>query len=214
MLIARPPAALLSLLLGILAAPLLPTAAQTPTTHPATTTSAPATFVDRLQTRRIVYVVDATTRINPHFPAVQTELRRSIANLLPIQLAAVVAFGDQTIVFPEHGISRASTGWKKEVATAIDALQPAEKALDHPEDTLTSALQKALDMKPDMLYLLTTIAPTDAQIEQITARNNSQARICAILLLTKDQPAEDQLKKLAAANHGVYKFVSDSDVGR
>ncbi|TVQ32693.1 MAG: hypothetical protein EA376_04835 [Phycisphaeraceae bacterium] len=112
--------------------------------------------------RDIVYVVDASGSMIPTFPEVKTELRRSIERLHPtqrFQLILIRNFDGKTHQWPEIGMAGSrgrpvlldATGRNKRAV--FEWLEGAEaRGSSDP----TGALEAALALRPDAVFILTT----------------------------------------------------------
>lgn len=102
----------------------------------------------------VVYVVDASGPMVTSLPMVLTELRRSIANLAPVQRFQVIIYRDQGTtpyqVFDTRGkrLVKATTRSKIALDPWLDKIHPAGKSNPLP------GLTAAIELKPDVIFLL------------------------------------------------------------
>ena len=103
--------------------------------------------------RRIVYVVDASGSMIGAFPVVLTELRKSIDNLTEAQSFSIVFFQrDEAVETPPNGRLIQATLENKETTAAWihDNITPSGRS------SPMNALEKAMALKPEVIYLLSS----------------------------------------------------------
>jgi hypothetical protein len=123
-----------------------------------------ATFAGITSTnaRRIVYVIDASGSMITSFPNVVAELERSLRGLTEEQSFAVVFFQRETFVMapPADRLVTATTSEKNRVMAWIR-----EHVLAQYGSNPIAAIGKALELKPDVVFLLSTNIRGAAQFE-------------------------------------------------
>lgn len=115
--------------------------------------------------RRIVYVVDGSAAMITTMPYLRAELARSIAGLSPSQSFEVVVFrqpppaatsASMIETFSGLGLVAASTTSKNAAAAWARRVQPSGSSVP------LVGLTRALEMKPDLVFLLTCSIPRSA----------------------------------------------------
>lgn len=128
---------------------------------------------------RIVYVVDASGSMLSALPVVVEELERSIDQLAEIQWFQVLFFHDDRVLAARNlpdgdsdGLVRATHDNKRAVMRWVRTVRASRAADPLP------ALEHALDMRPDVIFLLSkgmeeteAVASTSAGHRRITQRN-------------------------------------------
>jgi hypothetical protein len=163
---------------------------------------------------KIVYIIDHSGSLLDNFDFLRAEVKRSVDNLLPVQQFAVVAFSEEAEVLGPPQLQRATTDAKHDLERRIEDI----KAQGQNDDMLPPfqhAFEKGLAMKPQLIYFLTDGAFDPKLFDVIRGINKDhKIRINTLAFVQSDPRYEEQLKKLATENGGVYKFVSEKDLGR
>jgi hypothetical protein len=162
---------------------------------------------------RIVYIIDHSGSLLDNFDFLREEVKKSVDNLLPIQYFAVVAFSEDSEILGPSSLQRATLDDQRDLANRIDQL----KAYGENDGTLAPfqhAFEKAFALKPQLIYFLTDGA-FDPQLAGIVEHLNAhhKVRINTLAFVKTDSRYEEQLKALARDNGGIYKFVSEKDLG-
>lgn len=174
--------------------------------------------------RRIVYVVDASGSLIDTMPYVLAELQRSIAQLVEPQQFTVLFFqGGHVLEIQPPGL-KAATAYRKQ--QAIDWMAPSAGNV-RPAGTSSplSALQRALDYQPDLIFLLSDniaghgggrVQP-QVLLDHVARINTTGTKINTIQFLYPEESAllggPSTLQRLAQMTGGVYRFVSAREAG-
>ncbi|CAG0952539.1 hypothetical protein PHYC_00279 [Phycisphaerales bacterium] len=138
-----------------------------PKAPPAEPPALPASFagVEAARARRIVYVIDASAAMIPTFPFLKAELARSIERLDPTQSFQIVAYRQRPPVNgqesapevrrmePRREFALATSEARARAESWLAKLQPSGSSVPLP------GLRAALELKPDLVFLLTTSIP-------------------------------------------------------
>jgi hypothetical protein len=158
--------------------------------------------------QRIVYVIDRSSSMGETgaFALAKRELHASLARLLPEARFQVIAYNrsaEPLRLNGQGGLLPATLENKRQAALRIDALR-AEGGTEH-----LTALQQALRLQPDVLFLLTDAdALTDDQVRTITHFNQGRTVIHTIELTTSHSTSTvTPLQLLARENRGIYRAV-------
>jgi hypothetical protein len=157
--------------------------------------------------RRIVYVVDASASMNrsyvgeakTRFGQLKLELAKSILGLTEEQQFFIIFFNEHAIPMPADGMEHAYPQNQQRFLAWIAAV-PASGLTDP-----RPALEIALNLRPDVVYLLTDgLFPRDVQGDLGTLR---QSVVEVNTIAFGDPRAEKSLKPLAVHNGGRFAFV-------
>lgn len=187
------------------------------------------------EARDIVYVVDASGSMISSFPDLLTELRRSIDRLHPTQRFQVLLFRSPLSSVPDHTAYTwlaDPDGFSKPVL--MDAIRRQKAAVYSWLETVTPqmlsnpipALEAALSLKPDAIFLLSSGA-TDpsllgmtpeaalARLDRLNPRRSDGSR--EVVIRTVQVLEEDPLhllQRIAQAHGGEsgYKFISRTEL--
>lgn len=155
---------------------------------------------------RFVYVVDASRSMaGTRFRKAKRELFRSVSNLREDQQYYVIFFGLEAypMYFPEP--------WPELVPSAPDAWRRLHRWMrqvdpqTQPATNGKSAMQLALALEPDAIYLLSDGAFTDDTVAALLGMDESEIPIHTIAFGTED--ARVDLERIADAHRGTYRFV-------
>lgn len=173
--------------------------------------------------RRICYVIDATGSMIAHLQIVIDELSRSLSNLSPQQSFAMIFFQGSSALEPAGGRYVSSTaGERRRVLEWARAIVPAGPTNPRP------ALERALALKPDVIFLLShgltghgefeidqaeLLAWLDQRNPVDGATGRRAVQINCIQFLDPDPL--DTMKIIAHEHGGVngYKFLSRRELG-
>jgi hypothetical protein len=156
--------------------------------------------------KSFVYVVDMSGSMHgQRFDRAKRELIRSIDKLGPEQKFYVYFFNDRTFPLfdpkPAHGMIPASLSNKQRAKRWINTRQA--ESTTNPN----YALQQALEMRPEVIFLLTDgeLDDPDAVRQMIRRFNKSNVIIHTIAFENED--GGTTLESIANENNGVYRFV-------
>ncbi len=166
---------------------------------------------------RIVYLLDHSGSLLDNFNFLQKEVKRSVQNLLPVQMFGLIVFagteeGTQVLT-PGTGLVRATTEVKREAGAKMD-LVVSKGRNDDEFDPFFDAFQKAFAMKPQLIYFLTDGRFDPKLIDAVKNLNNGKTkiRINTIAFVGKDDGYFDQMRQISKDSGGTFKFVSERDV--
>jgi hypothetical protein len=162
-------------------------------------------FGTRSRADTVVFVVDMSGSMNDgrRFDRAVDELIRSLNALEPHQKFFIFFYNAST--FPMLGqrnarLTAATPGNRTKVIKWIKTLQPDNDTMPEP------ALEKAIKLKPQVIYFL-----TDGEIPLTTretvARLNHEHKIVVHTIAFVTEEGAEQLKGIAKDNKGKYKFV-------
>ena len=188
-----------------------------------------ATFIGLTSTnaRRIVYVIDASGSMMATLQVVIEELQRSLDGLIPPQQFGIIFFqrNEAVIVPPLSRLIRATEEEKHRAMTWIEA---GRNVVPGGRSNPLKALEKAMDLEPDVVFLLSTNITGSGEFE-IDQRDllrrldelnpvdpktrRRQTQINCIQFLDPDPL--DTLRKIAAVHGGArgYKFLDRRELG-
>lgn len=151
----------------------------------------------------VVYVIDSSGSMSgDRFAHAKLELKRSIERLPANGSFALTFFSHDFTIFPPETMIPASAKNKEAAKRWIDAQYP-EGGTDP-----TRAMVFALGLKPGAIFLMTDGEFADHQktFEQIKAYNTN-GRTSVNTIAFHDRRGELELKEIAAANRGDYRYV-------
>ncbi len=160
-----------------------------------------------LGARSVVYVVDRSGSMLEWFEAVKEELKRSVSKLRRSQKFHVIFFNHQTPVHnPPKKLVSAIRAQKQRLFSFLEQVFPLGQT--KPE----TALRQALEMKPDLIYLL-----SDGQdfppglFRRLDEWNKDRAvQICTIAYV--DSAGSELLELMAREHNGEFRYVSEDDL--
>ncbi len=173
---------------------------------------------------KIVYVVDASGSMIATLPIVIAELDRSIAQLDPGQEFSVFCFQkNATIVLPPQGKLRASSPASRD--SCVHWLQGSVKPQGR--SSPLDALKRALALKPDVIFLLSTNITGSGQfeldrdaildaLERMNPRNADGARrtvIQCVQFLEADPAKTLEAINRAHGTPGGFRTLTRKDLG-
>lgn len=161
----------------------------------------------------VAYVVDKSGSMSFQFPYVQAELARSIADLKPNQQFSVIFFADGKPYMLEvkgrKGMTYAVPKAKAAAKEWIDKqIAGSRSGQSDPRDSL----KVAFGLQPELVYILTDgIFPKETVklLETVNPRKRTHVNTIAF----KDDTGEKLLKEIAEKNNGIYKFISEEELG-
>ncbi len=170
--------------------------------------SAPLTkfFSAKGNAYNIVYLVDRSASMIDTIDSLKKELKRSIDMLEPMQKFEIIFFSSgKPIEGPGNGLVWATTKNKQRYKKFIDSIR-AEGQTD-PQ----WALQRALQLKPDLIYLLTD----GVFSEQIAKKIIKWAKACHVKINTiayLRETGSKRLMEIAEQTGGVFRFVTEEQL--
>ena len=164
---------------------------------------------------RIVYIIDHSGSLLDNFDFLREEVKKSVGNLVPLQFYNVVMVSEEahTVLTPGQ-LVRANGESKKEFASKI-AEYRAQGQNDDLLPPFQEAFEEAFKCKPQLVYFLTD-GHFDPKLLDVVERLNKdkKVRINTLAFVNKEPSYEEQLRGMAKNNGGVYKFISEKDLGR
>ncbi len=188
--------------------------------------------------KRIAFLIDASGSLTDSLPFVLKELDNSIAQMVDEQEFTVIFFQDagrnrQYIELPPTGWKRA-TGAAKSEASIWMSQRTAHIVPGHRADPIP-AIQRALGMRPDLIYLLSDNITGSGQweqnqdelVEQIKTLNRAvqgrRVKINTIQFIHPDplegikdasgERMKPTLELIADSSDGKYRFVGKGELG-
>ncbi len=164
--------------------------------------------------QRVVYLIDHSGSLLDNFDYLRDEVKRCVNNLTFIQEFGVVAFSEDAQILGPSILQHAGENAKRDLASRVDVL----KAMGENDGQLLPfqrGFEKAFALKPELIYFLTDGAFDPKLFEVIHRMNTNHAvHINTLAFVNADPRYEVQLKQLAKENGGVYKFVSEKELGK
>lgn len=155
---------------------------------------------------KFVYVLDGSgSMTEPHSEArtrlerVKIELIRSIGGLPEQMEFFVIFFNRFSVPMPAEKLQPASLANKRKY------LEWCMKVKGGGGTDPRAALKQALDLQPDVIYLLTDGVFDDDAVAEVTRQNTRGVSIHTFCF--GDAAGENLLKNIADKNNGTYKFV-------
>ena len=175
--------------------------------------------------RRIVYVIDASGSMMRALPVVLQELQRSLERLSPAQSFGLVFFQrNEALVAPPQG--RLSPANRDVIRDRMEWIS--ENVIPEGRSNPLAALQAALDMKPDVIFLLSEniTGAGEFEIDQSDLlaflndanpreRSSGRRRLQINCIQFLDPDPLDTLKRIADEHGGDrgYKFLDRQELG-
>ncbi len=161
--------------------------------------------------KSFVYIVDASgSMMGSRFSKVKTELVQSINKLTEQQKFFIFFFNDRTIPMfdpkPAKGMIAANKNNKQRASAWVRKHEP--KSLTNP----TLALRQALEMKPEVIFLLTD-GELDDGVNDISAavrqmiRDNNKSNVIIHTIAFENEDATTTLEAIAKENNGTFRLV-------
>jgi hypothetical protein len=156
--------------------------------------------------KSFVYVVDMSGSMEgDRFRRAIAELIRSINKLAPEQTFYVIFFNDKTFFLfdpqPAKGLIAANTSNKSRATRWIRNRRPSSTT-----DPML-ALQKALAMKPEVIFLLTDgELDNPADVRHMISRENKTGVVIHTIAFENEE-ASATLETIAAENNGTFRLV-------
>jgi len=164
---------------------------------------------------KVVYVLDHGGSMLDTLDFLRQEAIRSVNALRPEQSFSVGMFsaGGVSVGYPE--VQKITPEVKKDFAEKLQKF----RAQGHGDDgvnTEQKAFEAAFKLQPEVIYFLTDGRFDQRVINVVTndLNKNKKVRVNTLGFVSNDPTSEDQLKELAKKNGGVYKFVSEKELGK
>jgi len=156
--------------------------------------------------KSFIYVVDMSgSMYGDRFSRAKAELVKSINKLTPEQKFYVFFFNDRTFPLfepkPAKGMIPASKS-NKERASRWIGLRRAESTTNP-----NYALQQALEMKPEVIFLLTDGELDEPEAVRQMIRNNNKSNVVIHTIAFENEEGGLTLEAIAKENNGIYRFV-------
>ena len=158
--------------------------------------------------KKVVFVVDHSGSMTDSIVYVKHELKRSIRSLRPNQSFWLTFYSSgPTLDLPTagHKLVPATEPNKAQAFDFIDTIIAIGQTF--PEDSL----KKAFECQPELIYILTD-GEFDPAIQGLIKTLNAKKEVTVNTICFIYSEGEPLLKKIAADNNGVYKFVGEEDV--
>ena len=156
--------------------------------------------------RRIVYVVDRSGSMLTTFEAVRRELRSSVGDLRRSQRFHVVFFNaGPPLEHQPKKLVPATATQKKQFFEFLDTIR-AEGSTDP-----IPAMQRALAVRPDLIYFLTDGDFDPLLLEKLREWNADQ-KVRIFTLAYVSEAGRVLLEQIARENDGEFKFISEHDI--
>ncbi len=154
----------------------------------------------------IVYLVDRSASMIDTIEPLKRELKRSIDMLQPMQKFQIIFFSaGRPVEGPANGLTWATTRNKQRYKKFIDSIK-AEGQTDP-----RWALQRALQLKPDLIYLLTDGVFSEKIAKKIIKwAKQHNVKINTIAYLR--EIGSKRLMEIAEQTGGVFRFVSEDQL--
>ena len=158
------------------------------------------------EARKIVYVVDRSGSMTDSIDYVKFELKRSIGELGEEKEFHIVFYSSgPPVEMPTRRLVNATDRNKQLAFEFIDGIIP------QGETDPSKALERAFDVKPELVYLLTD-GEFDKAIVGLVKQRNTGGQVTVHTIGFLYRMGEQVLKQIAEENGGNYKFVSEKDL--
>ena len=158
------------------------------------------------EARKIVYVVDRSGSMTDSIDYVKFELKRSIDELGEEKEFHVIFYSSgPPVEMPTRRLVNATDRDKQRAFEFID------KVIPQGETDPSKALERAFEVKPELIYLLTD-GEFDRAIVDLVKRQNAGGKVTVHTIGFLYHMGEEVLKQIADENGGNYKFVSEKDL--
>ncbi|MDD4890093.1 MAG: VWA domain-containing protein [Phycisphaerae bacterium] len=168
---------------------------------------------------KVVYVVDKSGSMLRTFDFVKAELVRSVGELAAKQQFHVVMFADGRPMELQIGgqckLQYATADNKNALKEWVKGISPAsDSGATDPRQGLERAF-KLSNGPPQLVYMLTDGLFPRETLEMLKKINaEKKVHINTIAFGNDARVAEDLMKKIAEENGGVYKWISDDELGK
>ena len=155
---------------------------------------------------KIVYVVDRSGSMTDSIDYVKFELKRSIGELGEEKEFHVIFYSSgPPVEMPTRRLVNATDRNKQLAFEFIDGVIP------QGETDPSKALERAFEVKPELIYLLTD-GEFDKTIVGLVKKLNAGGQVNVHTIGFLYRMGEQVLKQIAEENGGNYKFVSEKDL--
>jgi hypothetical protein len=156
--------------------------------------------------KSFVYVVDMSGSMKgERFRRALSELIRSINKLSPEQSFYVIFFNDKMLPMfepqPARGLLAATPGNKTRATRWIRGRKPSSTTDPN------AALQKALGMKPEVIFLLTDGELDDPAAVRNMIRQENKTGVVIHTIAFENEDGATTLETIAGENNGTFRFV-------
>lgn len=167
---------------------------------------------------KIIYIVDASGSLIDTLPFVIKELKRSIGELSDQQQFTVIFFQDNThLEVPPRGWKYATSDNKHKVA---DWISNPDNVVPHGGTNPTSAIRVAMKYQPELVFILSDNitghgryeVDRDELLKLVNDANPGHKIVINTIQFLYPDPL-NTLADIAKQSGGIYKFVSESDLG-
>ena len=155
---------------------------------------------------RIVYVVDRSGSMTDSIDYVKYELKRSIRALAEEQLFGVIFYSSGPFV--EMTPRRLVNATDRNKLLAVEFI---DSVIAQGQTDPSGALERAFELQPDAIYLLTD-GEFDRAIIGLVKRLNAAGKVKVHTIGFLYRMGEQVLKQIADQNGGQYRFVSEKDL--
>jgi hypothetical protein len=158
------------------------------------------------EARKIVYVVDRSGSMTDSIDYVKFELKRSIGELGEEKEFHVIFYSSgPPVEMPTRRLVNATDRNKQLAFEFIDGI------IAQGETDPSKALERAFEVKPELIYLLTD-GEFDKAIVGLVKTQNAGGQVTVHTIGFLYRMGEQVLKQIADENGGNYKFVSEKDL--
>jgi len=158
------------------------------------------------EARKIVYVVDRSGSMTDSIDYVKFELKRSIGELGEEKEFHVIFYSSgPPVEMPTRRLVNATDRNKQLAFEFIDGV------IAQGETDPSKALDRAFEVKPELIYLLTD-GEFDKTIVGLVKKLNAGGQVTVHTIGFLYRMGEQVLKQIAEENGGNYKFVSEKDL--
>lgn len=186
--------------------PTPPPTPRAPIPTPPTNDGAKACFYgDSANAKRVVFVVDKSNSMRVEkFDEAAEELMRSVNYLTEQQLFYVIFFSDK--IHPMFGPEAPSELIPASVANRERLQRYVAELPFHLGTNAHSSMERALALKPDVIYLLGDGAFTDDTAGYLLGLDGNTVPICTVAYQSKEHGAR-VMKQIAEKHHGRFMYV-------
>jgi uncharacterized protein with von Willebrand factor type A (vWA) domain len=158
------------------------------------------------EARKIVFVVDRSGSMTDSIDYVKFELKRSIGELGEEKEFHVIFYSSgPPLEMPTRRLVNATDRNKQLAFEFIDGI------IAQGETDPSKALERAFEVKPELIYLLTD-GEFDKAIVGLVKKQNAGGQVTVHTIGFLYRMGEQVLKQIAEENGGNYKFVSEKDL--
>jgi hypothetical protein len=174
------------------------------------------TIFDKSRAKRTVYLLDHSGSMLDSFDYLRVEVENATNNLLAVQRFSVIMFSEDVTVLGPDKLQRATPDAKRDVHKRLADI----RAHGHNDGELVpfqKGFEKAFAMNPEVIFFLTDGEFDPRLVDVVRKLNanrpaNQRVEIHTIAYIQIGPDAAESLKKIAAENHGRYKFVAQKDM--